>query len=40
MTGGGIKASVIIVNYEGRADLEDCLPSVCNQSIDDYEVIL
>lgn len=39
MSSGGVRASVIIVNYEGKADLEDCLPSVCDQRIDDYEII-
>lgn len=40
MVVGGIRASIIIVNYDGQEDLEECLPSVCNQSIDDYEVIV
>jgi len=35
-----VKASIIIVNYEGRDDLSDCLPSVCDQTIDEYEIIL
>lgn len=35
-----VKASIIVVNYNSRNDLEACLPSVCSQSIDDYEVIV
>jgi GT2 family glycosyltransferase len=40
MPDGSVQASVIIVNYEGKDDLEECLPSVCDQSFDEYEVIL
>ena len=34
------KVSVIILNWNGRELLEDCLPSVLAQSFQDYEVIL
>jgi GT2 family glycosyltransferase len=34
------RVSVIIVNWNGRHLLEDCLPSVLSQSYDDYEVVI
>ena len=35
-----MKVSIIIVNYNGKQFLQDCLDSVLSQSYDDFEVVL
>jgi GT2 family glycosyltransferase len=40
MSSESVEVSVIIVCYNNEADLGTCLSSVCDQSLDDYEVIV
>lgn len=39
MSDEAILASVIVVGYNSRSDLQDCLSSVCSQTLDSYEII-